>query len=115
MHELSIALSVIEGVEEVLASREGAQVVAVHLRLGPLSGVVKNALVSAYDLACEGTLLEGSRLIVEEIPVTIYCRRCEAERPAVSVQQLSCSVCNAPAAEVRGGTELEMVGVELQQ
>ena len=69
MHELSIALSIIEGVEEELTRYEDdARVAAVHLRLGPLSGVAKEALLFSYDLACEGTRLEGSRLAIEEAP-----------------------------------------------
>ncbi len=66
MHELSIALSIVEGVEEELERQGGGRVCTVHLKLGPLSGVVKDALLFSYDLACEGTKLEGSRLIVVE-------------------------------------------------
>ncbi len=60
MHELSIALSIVEGAEEEVERQGGGRVYAVHLRLGPLSGVVKEALLFSYELACEGTSLEGS-------------------------------------------------------
>ncbi len=56
MHELSIALSILDIAEEEAGDRVG-RVAAVHLKLGPLSGVVKEALLSAYDLAREGTAL----------------------------------------------------------
>ncbi len=68
MHELSIAMSIVEMAEEEADQRGGVQVNAVHLKLGPLSGVVKDALLSSYELACEGTQLEGSQLVIEEIP-----------------------------------------------
>lgn len=68
MHELSIAVSIVEGVEEELAKHKGARVAAVHLRLGPLSGVAKEALLFSYDVACEGTRLEGSTLKIEDMP-----------------------------------------------
>ncbi len=113
MHELSIALSIIDGVEEELASRDGARAEAVYVRLGPLAGVVKDALLSAWELACEGTELAGARLAIEEMPVTIYCPRCASERPAVSVQRLCCAVCETAASDVRGGTELEVFALEL--
>lgn len=67
MHELSIALSIIEGVEEELTRHPDSHVTAVHLRLGPLSGVVKDALLFSWDVACEGTPLEGSTLQIEEM------------------------------------------------
>jgi hydrogenase nickel incorporation protein HypA/HybF len=113
MHELSIALSIIEGAEEEIARRPGAQVAVVYLRLGPLSGVVKDALLFSYELACQDTPLEGSRLEIEEIPVVLYCEVCGQERPAVSMQRLCCAVCGSPSADVRRGSELEVFALEL--
>lgn len=66
MHELSIAVSIIEGVTEELQERGGPKLHAVHLQVGHLSGVVKEALLFAYDVACEGTALAGSRLVIVE-------------------------------------------------
>lgn len=66
MHELSIALSIIEGAEEEVERQGGGHVYAVHLKLGPLSGVFKDALLFSWDLACEGTTLEGASLIVDD-------------------------------------------------
>ena len=113
MHELSIALSIIEGVEEEIARRPDAQVAVVYLKLGPLSGVVKDALIFSYELACQDTPLEGSRLEIEEIPVVLYCEACGQERPAVSMQRLCCAVCGNPSADVRRGSELEVFALEL--
>ena len=67
MHELSIALSIVDGVSEEAATCGGGLVRAVHLRLGRLSGVVREALLFAYDQACEGTSLEGSELRIEDV------------------------------------------------
>ena len=113
MHELSIALSIIEGVEEELVRQEHAAVAVVHLRLGPLSGVVKEALLFSYELACEDTPLEGSRLEIEEIPIILYCPACEAEQRAVSMRDLSCAVCGTPSIDIRKGSELEVFALEL--
>ena len=113
MHELSIALSIIEGVEEELARQGAASVAGVHLRLGPLSGVVKEALLFSYELACEGTPLAGSRLEIEDVPVLVYCPICDKEQPAVSMQRLCCSACDTPSADVRRGSELEVFALEL--
>jgi hydrogenase nickel incorporation protein HypA/HybF len=113
MHELSIALSIVEGVEEELSRLTSSSVATVHLRLGPLSGVVKDALLFSYELACEGTALEGSRLEIEEIPIVLYCATCGQERPAVSLQKLSCAVCDTPGADIRSGSELQVFALEL--
>jgi len=114
MHELSIALSMVEMAAEEAARRGGIQVNAIHLKLGLLSGVVKEALLFSYDVACEGTLLEGSRLVIEEIPVVVYCPTCEAERTLASVQRFCCFVCDTPTSQVVRGKELEIVALELE-
>ena len=87
---------------------------AVHLRLGPLSGVVKEALLFSYELACEGTPLEGSSLVIEEVPLQIYCAECGTETTPVSVQRLECSRCGGTAARVTRGDDLEVAALELQ-
>ena len=66
MHELSIAINIIEIAAKEAARRECAKVQAVHLRLGPMAGVVADALMFSYPFAAEGTWLEGSRLVIEE-------------------------------------------------
>jgi hydrogenase nickel incorporation protein HypA/HybF len=114
MHELSIAMSMIEMAAEEAASRGGVQVCAIHLKLGPLSGVVKDALLFSYEVACEGTPLEGSRLVIEEVPVVVYCAACRAETTLASARQLCCSACHAPTSEVVRGKELEVVALEIQ-
>jgi hydrogenase nickel incorporation protein HypA/HybF len=112
MHELSIAMSIVEGAQEE-AARHGCRVTAVHLRIGQLSGVDKDALLFAFGLACEDTVLAGSRLLIEEIPVIIFCSQCAAKRKLPSIQSFSCPMCGAPAAEVVEGRELELVALEL--
>src|SRR6185369_14537968 len=69
MHELSIAISLIEAAQDEAEKHKARAVVAVHLRLGAMSGVVKEALLFSYGVAAQGTPLEGSTLIIEEVPV----------------------------------------------
>ena len=114
MHELSIAISIVELAEEE-AEQRGVQFEAVHLKLGALSGVVKEALLSCYQMACENTPLEGSRLVIEDVPVVIFCPTCQAERTPSSVQLFCCSECHTPASEVVHGKELEVVALEIKE
>ncbi len=114
MHELSIALSILDMAAEEAGRRGGARVAAVHLRLGPLSGVVKEALRSAYDLAREGTDLDGAELVIEDVPLTTYCPACAAERAPPSMQEMCCPDCGAPTPEVVRGRELEVVALEIE-
>jgi hydrogenase nickel incorporation protein HypA/HybF len=114
MHELSIALSILDLAAEEAERQGGGRVAAVHLRLGPLSGVVKDALRSAYDLAREGTALEKADLVIEDVPLLAYCPACAAQRAPPSAQQLCCPVCGTPTPEVVRGRELEVVALEIE-
>jgi Zn finger protein HypA/HybF involved in hydrogenase expression len=63
MHELSIALRIVELVEEQLADEPpGTTVSAVDIRIGDLSSVVSEALHFAWEPATEGTRLAGAAL-----------------------------------------------------
>src|SRR5262245_30544404 len=115
VHELSIALSIVEGATEEAQRRGGVKVNAVLLKLGRLSGVVKEALLFSYGLACEGTMLEGSRLVIEETPCEVFCPNCEVERALTSIQRMRCPVCGEPAQQLEGGREIELVALEIAQ
>jgi hydrogenase nickel incorporation protein HypA/HybF len=113
LHELSIAMSIVEMAAEE-ARRRRARVVAVHLKLGPLSGVVAEALRSAFELAREQEPeLAAAELAIEEIPVAAYCPACTAER-AVPFPELRCPDCGTPTPEVVRGRELEVFALEVE-
>lgn len=114
MHELSIALSMIDMATDEVKRHGGSRVAALHLKLGPLSGVVKEALSFSYEIACQGTPLEGSRLIVEEIPVMVHCAICLSTRE-VSSHELRCPDCGQLTPDVIQGRELEVVALELEE
>lgn len=114
MHELSIAMSIVEMAEEESERHGGARVTAVHLKLGPLSGVVKTALENAFTLAREGTILETATLIVQQIPIVARCPTCAADRTLPTMQSFLCSVCQTPLSEIIHGRELEVVALELE-
>jgi hydrogenase nickel incorporation protein HypA/HybF len=114
MHELSIAMSIVEMAQEEAERQGNVQVLAVHLRLGMLSGVVKEALLSSYDMACEATALEGSQLLIEEIPVEVFCPKCQVPRRVQSIQWFCCPECSTPTPDVLRGKELEVVALEIK-
>jgi hydrogenase nickel incorporation protein HypA/HybF len=115
MHELSIAMSIIDMAQEEAERHGGAQVQAVHLKLGRLAGIVKEALLSSYQMACEATPLEGSQLLIEEIPVEVFCPKCNAPRLVDSIQWFCCPECGTATPNVLRGKELEVVALEIKE
>jgi hydrogenase nickel incorporation protein HypA/HybF len=115
MHELSIAMSIVEMAEEESAARGEAHIDAIHLKLGALAGVVKGALLSAWELACDGTKLAGSRLVIEEVPILAYCPTCRGPRTLTSMQWFACPECGSPVSEILEGREMQVVALEIRE
>ncbi len=113
MHELSIANGMIDQIIEESETRGGLHVEVVHLKLGIFSGVDKDALLFSYELACEGTQLQGSRLVIETIPLVIYCPVCQQDRIPPSVYQLYCPECQTPDQTIVTGREIEVTFLEV--
>ena len=113
MHEMSIAVSLVEAAQEELERLGNVRAQAIHLRLGPLSGVVREALEFSYEIACQSTPLEGSSLVIEEVPVLVDCPTCVAPRGIVSLQKFACVDCGSPCGNVIQGRELDVTGLEI--
>ncbi len=113
MHELSIAYSLVEMASRAAEDAGVTRVAAVHLRLGALAGVVKESLLFSYDVATEGTILAGSRLEIEEVPVALYCAACAAVSTLDTIQSFRCPRCGRPSSDVRQGRELELISLEV--
>jgi len=113
MHELSIAMGIVDAALEE-ARQRSARVSAVHLRLGPLSGVVKDALLFSWNVACQDTPLVGAQLLVEEVPAVVFCPQCKDRKTLRSVQEFVCPDCGALTGEVLQGKELEIFALEVE-
>lgn len=113
MHELSIAMSIVDMAQEEADSRD-VLIDAVYLELGPLSGVVAEALLFSYEIACSGTRLEGSRLVIKEVAIEVYCPTCMVQRILPSMQWFCCPECGAPTSDVIHGKELAITALEIR-
>jgi hydrogenase nickel incorporation protein HypA/HybF len=115
MHELSIVTSIVETVTESLTAYPGARVLEVRLRVGALASVVPDSLEFCYGIASEGTPLEGSRLVVNVLPVVVHCERCAQDAELDGVQSFRCPRCGELCGEIRQGRELEIESIEIDE
>jgi hydrogenase nickel incorporation protein HypA/HybF len=113
MHELSIAVGMVEMASEEAARAGSTSVSKVYLKVGALSGVVREALEFAFEVAADNTVLEGAMLVIEEVPGVVFCTQCQAERQ-LSTYILCCPECDTPTPDVLQGQELELTAIEVQ-
>lgn len=109
MHELSLMTNLLDA---AATAADGAPICALRVRVGPLSGVVVEALRFAFEALVPGTPAQGARLDVEETAPVFHCPRCGADY-ATPVGLYDCPSCGATAGELRGGNELELVSIEV--
>jgi len=114
MHELSIAMRIVETVSEALPANEPGSVRAVQLRVGRFSTVVPDALHFAWDQATQNTRLERSQLQIELVEPQIDCIQCR-QRFVLPGVRLRCPQCDQPANSLCRGRELEILSVELNE
>jgi hydrogenase nickel incorporation protein HypA/HybF len=113
MHELSVALSLLDEIGSVAARERAVSITSVRLKVGRMSGIARDALLFAWDLAREDTVAAHAELHIEDIAVTVFCPRCEQERAPLEGGGLVCGVCGALAPSIVHGRELELVALEV--
>jgi hydrogenase nickel incorporation protein HypA/HybF len=108
VHELAIT----QGLVDLVAERaDGRQVVAVHVRVGELSGVIADAMSFCFDVAAAGTIVEGAELVIDEVRGRIACAAC-GRQSDVDHGILLCE-CGSADVTVVAGDDLSVAFVEL--
>jgi hydrogenase nickel incorporation protein HypA/HybF len=113
MHELSLVTSIVETVTETLAASPAARVLEVRLRVGALASVIPESLEFCWGIVIEGTPLEGSKLVVNVLPVVMHCEPCDEDVTLEGVQSFRCPKCGSPCSDMRQGRELEIDSIEI--
>ncbi len=113
MHELSLAIRVIELAEEHLRAAGGERVVAATLRIGRLAAVDPDALQRALVLAADGRPLERAAFNMVDVPVRIHCPACRRDVDLPGIVPLACPECGARGGAMLAGGELELESLEI--
>ena len=114
MHEMSLAMNVMERVERCLADfAPGAKVARITLEVGRLRAVVPEALRFSFQVVSQETPAEGAQLIINEIPVRVRCEPCNTEWNLEQVKFL-CPDCDGPVRTLTG-KELLLRSIEVEE
>lgn len=113
MHELSIAMRVVDLAAAHCRDAGGDAVTAVTVRVGRLAAVHGGALAAAFEMAREGTPLAAATLRVVDVPVRVWCPQCRVEADLTDVVPLACPACGRPTGDLRAGHELEVESIEV--
>jgi hydrogenase nickel incorporation protein HypA/HybF len=113
MHEISIAISIVE-IAEANARKQGARSIQlVKLRLGEFTTIVKEALEFAFEIARQDTMASRATLDIEIVPMMVRCSLCGVIPNPVRDIILSCSQCGLPL-EIIAGEEIQLEYIEVE-
>jgi hydrogenase nickel incorporation protein HypA/HybF len=120
MHEFSVTSWIVEALLDLAKEQGASRVVEVHLRIGTLRALSIDQVKFCYEILTKGTVLQGSRLLVEETPGKLRCTACNYRGEFNShddafhfgIPPLACPECGE-ALSIEGGDECVIAKVRM--
>ena len=113
MHELSLAMALVEQVLRVKEEQHASAIVSIKLSMGALAGVNREAFAFAFPLAAEGTGAEHAKLEIEEVAAEVTCDAC-GQRSTPGLMHMRCTACGSTQVRITAGRDFLVKSVELQ-
>jgi hydrogenase nickel incorporation protein HypA/HybF len=105
MHELSLAESILEIVEEYEVRYRFSHVNSIHLSYGRLSCIEPKALQFAFEVQSKGSKSQDAELIFDVLPAVIHCFTCNVDMEIQGAYDAQCPKCHGEEVILTGGTE----------
>lgn len=105
MHEVSVVSNMVDAILKELENYDVERVEEVNVVIGDLTSLGAEQLGFAYEIVTRGTVLEGSKFVIEREEVRVRCKDCGYEGPADmlesdfidhSVPVIACPKCGGP-------------------
>jgi len=121
MHEFSVTSWIVEALLDLVKKQGASRAVEVHLRIGSLRALSNEQVKFCYGVLAKGTALEGSKLVIEEVPGRLRCSACsyrgefnpQDDAYHFGIPPLACPECGQ-ALEIEGGDECVIAKVRMQ-
>ncbi|GHO97342.1 putative hydrogenase nickel incorporation protein HypA [Reticulibacter mediterranei] len=114
MHELAIAQSIVEVVMAQASECRATHVKSVRLQIGEASGIMTDSLTFSFEMLTSlDPLLDGTQLLIENIPHVARCRTCAQEFAVVNLVS-QCPLCQQWSGDIISGTELQIQEMEIE-
>ena len=92
MHELGICDAMLKMVRGIMKDEELTEISRITVEVGSLSGVMPNFLADCWVAVVDGTELQETEFVIEELAGTAQCMDCGEEFTA-DLNDLSCPHC----------------------
>lgn len=113
MHEMSLAESVLQLVEETAQREKAQRVKLVVLEIGQLSSVVPDALRFCFEAVTRDSIAQGAILEIIQTPGAGWCAACGAT-VAMTALYSECPTCGGYQVQPTEGTEMRVKEIEIE-
>lgn len=114
MHEISIALSLLDIIEKKCQEEGYRSVESIKVRVGRASGILPAAFAFAFDAVKKGTLASEAKFIIDLVPLGGFCNGCKSHFEMEGTFVFECPICASPSFRVDKGHELQIVEMEVK-
>lgn len=115
MHEVSIALGMVDELVRIATENKARQVRVVNLRIGRSSGIVTDSLKFAFDaVKLDNPLVSSAELQIEDVPLRYECGNCNRRFEMETMLFPSCPDCESYAVKLLSGDEMDIASMELE-
>jgi len=113
MHEMSLAESILEIVEDAAMAEGSRRVKTVWLEIGQLASVEVEALRFCFDAVTRDSVAQDARLEIIEIPGQGWCMQCSCNVPVAALFE-PCPACGSHQIQVTAGEEMRVRELEVE-
>lgn len=113
MHEMVIVEGILKAILPEVEKHDVSKVTVVKLKIGEMAGLVPACIEEYFDVAAKGTIAEGARIEIENIPVAIRCEDCGYEG-GVTPRHYRCPQCDSINFKLTAGREYFVDSVEAE-
>lgn len=113
MHEMSLALRIIEIAESEAKKADATKISVIEVEVGLLAGVMPEALTFCLDAVARGTLAESAEFIFITTPGTGHCQECRLDI-SISEFPAQCPHCQGFGVTISNGTELKIRSISIE-
>jgi len=113
MHELSIAISIVNICIEEARKADSGRVIQVEVKIGSLSGVETEALAFSWDVATKNSIVDGAPLVIQKVEAQAKCKSCNSEFTIDNFFS-PCPSCGEYGYEIVKGKELQIKAITVE-
>lgn len=115
MHEVSIAMGMIDELMRIAGENNARKILTVNLKIGKMSGIVTDSLKFAFDaVKLEYPLLSSTTISIREIPLVYECGNCGSTFQTDDTYFPRCPDCESYNLKLISGEEMDIENLEIE-